>query len=154
MLKKLATVARVSTTYRIGLLQAKAYRILKAHTTEALKHLNISTIEWAFLGVLHDHKEGMRAQEAAEELGVEAPFISALLKKLEKKKLLSTYLSPDDSRAKIVHLTQEGRSFVDGTEKYLRGKMRPLVQGAALGDLLAYLAVLETIIENANKQKE
>lgn len=153
MFKKLATAARVSTTYRIGLLQAKAYRILKAHTAEALKHFKISTIEWAFLGLLHDHKDGMRAQEAAEELGVEAPFVSALLRKLEKKKLLSTHPSPDDSRAKIVHLTREGRSFVDGTEKHLRGKMRPLVQGAAITDLLAYLTVLETIIENANKQK-
>ena len=154
LLQKLAAAASNTTTYRVGLLQAKAYRSLKLQTTEALAHLDISTTDWAFLGLLFDHKDGMRAVDVADELGVEAPFVSVLLKKFEAKKLLSIETSPDDSRSKVVSLTKEGRAFVPHTEKQLRAHMRPLVSGASLKDILAYISVLETIIKNAAKLKK
>ncbi len=152
--EKLTSAANNTTTYRIGLLQAKAYRSLKQQTTEALAHLDISTTDWAFLGLLYDHKDGMRATDVAEELGVEAPFVSVLLKKFETREFLFIETSPDDSRSKVVSLTEVGRAFVPSTEKNLRLHMRQLVSGASIQDIVAYISVLETIIQNASKLKK
>ncbi len=150
IVKKIRTAAQNTTTYRIGLLQAKAYRALKQYTTKALAHLDISTVEWAFLGLLFDEPNGLRASEAALELGVEAPFITVLHKKLGKKKLVEAKQDEHDTRAKVLFLSKEGRRFVEETEIYLRGKMRPLVRGTSMKDILAYISVLQTIEENSS----
>ncbi len=150
--KKISAAARNTTTYRIGLLQAKTYRVLKQHTAKALEPLGISTIEWAFLGLLTETPSGIRAAVAAQELGVEAPFISALLKNLEKKQLIESGADKTDSRAKLLHLTKKGEAFVQSTEQHLRSAMRPLVAGISLSDLLAYITVLEAISKNREKK--
>ena len=148
-IKKLQTASRARTTYRVGLLQAKAYRILKQNTHDVLKEFNISTIEWAFLGLLHDSPLGMRSSSLADELGVEAPFITQMMKSLKVTKFLDQHEDPNDSRARIIKLTKPGREFVDRTEIHLRNSMRPLVKGVSPQDLVSYLSVMESIIENA-----
>ena len=151
-IKKIQMAARTTTTYRVGLLQAKTYRALKQYTTAALAHLDITTVEWAFLGLLYDAPKGMRASEAAAELGVEAPFITVLHKKLGKKKLVEAKQDENDTRAKVLFLSKEGRAFVAETEIYLRDKMRPLVSGSSMRDILAYISVLQTINKNSSKK--
>ena len=84
ILEKLKRASYNRKTYRVGLLQAKAYRILKSRTTKILEPFDISTIEWAFLGLLYD-KASLRTKVAARELGVEAPFITALVSSLKKR---------------------------------------------------------------------
>ena len=69
IIQKIQTVAQNRKTYRVGLLQAKAYRVLKHHTAKALSEFNISHIEWAFLGLLYDAPKGMRSSALAKELG-------------------------------------------------------------------------------------
>ncbi len=83
----------ILTTYNTGLLQTKAYRILKSHTTELLRPYGITTIEWAFLGVLKDHKQGLRAVTIAQIIGVEQPFVTVLSNHLKKKQLVQ--IAPD-----------------------------------------------------------
>ncbi len=153
ILKKLQSASKNSTTYRVGLLQAKVYRILKNKTGEALSDYGISTIEWALLGLLFDCKAGLRASKLAEELGVEAPFITVLFAKLKKMGLVDHASDPKDSRVKIMHLTTKGTDFVPGVEKHVRAQMRPLVSGSAISDVLSYVTVLETIIENGKAGK-
>jgi DNA-binding MarR family transcriptional regulator len=151
--RKIASAARNRTTYAAGLLQAKAYRILKQRTTELLAPAGISTIEWAFLGLLIDN-DSLRAQEAAYELGVEAPFVTVMAANLSKKGFVSIAKDADDSRAKNISLTATGKRFVAKTETELRAGMRGLVSGASPNDLLGYLAVLECIVENGQKKKK
>jgi DNA-binding MarR family transcriptional regulator len=146
---KVGAVIRNRKTYQIGLLQAKAYRILKQYTTNALQHLNISTTEWALLGFLNDQPKPVRASVIAEVLGVEPPFVTVLIKKLEKQGLVSIQPDPNDNRSKLLELSAEGTEFVGKTELYLRDKMRPLAQGTGLSDVAGYVSVLERIIENA-----
>jgi MarR family transcriptional regulator for hemolysin len=151
IIKKISAGARNRTTYAIGLLQAKAYRILKQHTTKALSKYEISTVEWAFLGLLYENKDGLRSIEVAHELGVKPPFITSILNNFDKKHLVDISDDSKDSRAKVLRLTKEGNKFVDEVESYLKDKMRPLIGGAPLGDILSYILVLEKIIENSEK---
>jgi DNA-binding MarR family transcriptional regulator len=146
---KVSAVMRNRKTYQIGLLQAKAYRILKQHTSSALEPMQISTTEWAFLGLLYDQENAVRASFVAEELGVEAPFITVLLKKLKTRGLVTSYEDPDDNRAKLLCLTTEGRQFVIETEIIVLNKIRLLARDAGINNVAGYISVLESIIENS-----
>jgi MarR family transcriptional regulator for hemolysin len=147
--RKVQAAVRNTKTYKIGLLQTKAYRILKQHTDDLLNHLEITSTEWAFLGLLYDHDTGIRAMDAASELGVEAPFVTVLVKKLEKQSLVETEEDKNDSRVKRICLTLSGRKFVQETEEYLRKEMRVLIKGGNISDISSYITVLELIIQNA-----
>ena len=151
ILKKISSVTQNRTTYRVGLLQAKAYRVLKQRTADVLKPHGISTFEWAFVGMLSD-KESMRSKDAALELGVEAPFVTQMVASLKKKGLVTERKSLEDSRAKAIALSEDGRAFVAKLEPIVRAHMRPLLQNIGVRDLLGYLAVLEKITENDRAQ--
>lgn len=136
----------------MGLIQAHAYRILKKNTTKALAQFKVSTVDWAMLGVLSEHPNGMRVSDIAKTLGVSVPFATTLVVVLEKKELVSSAVGASDNRVKIVSLTKKGFGFVEKVEQILRREMRPLVEGVSPRDLLGYLIVLEKIIENSSKK--
>ncbi|MDQ2933042.1 MAG: hypothetical protein M3Q80_01540 [bacterium] len=148
ILSKIKTAVHNKTTYRVGLLQTKAYRILKNNTDKALKRHAITSVHWAFLGILNDQINGMRAIDAAIELGVEAPFVTRLFSELEMKKLVDAIADTEDSRVKIICLTEEGKKFVKTTEIELREHMRSLIKDVSVNELMSYLTVLEKIIKN------
>ena len=150
LLTKITQAARNRTTYTAGLLQARAYRILKERTSVVLAPLGLSTTEWAFLGLLMESK-GMRPKHAADELGIEASFVTVMTAHLKKNGWIEEMSDTKDSRAKMLSLTPKGRTFVQKTEVHVRKEMRPLIEGAAPGDLLGYLSVLERIIKNSKK---
>ncbi len=148
MLNKIKLVIKNNTTYRIGLLQSKAQRILHECTTKYLKNVKISPINWAFLGLVNDHKEGIRPSEASEILGVEAPFITSMINDLRKKGLIADKSHPEDNRVKMIELTKKGKKFVESTEKQLKSQMRFLIKGISPKEFANYLFVLKKIIEN------
>ena len=151
IIEKIKRVVWNRTTYRLGLLQTKAYRILKNHTDEALSQYSLSSVDWAILGLLHDNREGLRSKEVADELGVEAPFVTTLCSKLEKIKFVTSHVNSIDSRAKNIQLTSKGHEFVSSTEEHIHNHMKKLLRGTKSDDLLSYIAVLEKIIENGTK---
>ncbi len=148
ILKKLKTVAREHTSHGVGLMQSKAYRVLKRHTNAALQKYNLSSVQWAMLGLLSKNPDGMRLKSAAAELGVEAPFLTVLSDELSKEGYTKTVTDSTDSRAKVLLITVTGRNFVRETEPHIRSAMRPLLRDVGFTDLLAYLHVLEKIVEN------
>ena len=139
------------TTYQIGLLHTKLNRLLKQRTTRLLAGTNIHPPEWALLGVLLEHKKGMRLRELAEELGVEASFVTTMAKSLSAREFVRVETDPDDNRAKEITLTVTGKSFVDKTERQLRDSMRPLVASVPMRNLITYFSVLTTLAENADQ---
>ncbi|MES2225636.1 MAG: MarR family transcriptional regulator [Patescibacteria group bacterium] len=151
IITRLGAAARNRTTYRVGLLQARAFRVLKARTDEVLAPMGITSAHWALLGLLFE-KDSMRMTEVALELGVEAPFVTTLISSLSKLKLVDTEPDPADSRAKRVFLTETGKAFVPKTEAHVRTAMRGLVAGTTVGDLASYLGVLEAIIANSEER--
>ena len=153
-LKKIKDTIHNRKTYRAGLLQAKVYRVLKGYSQDKLMSgYGLSTIDWALLGLLYDNTDGLRPSVLAEALGVEPPFVTVLVSKLTKLGLIDVKTRKDDSRVKIFFLNKKGNSTVEEVEKYLREEMKVLVKGIDAGDLIAYLSVLEKIVENSNGLK-
>src|SRR5690348_14501831 len=73
--------------YSTGLIQGKAYRALNTALTKILLRFGISIPEWKLLGQLVDHGD-LKLAQLAEKLDVEAPLVTALIDKLEKKALV------------------------------------------------------------------
>lgn len=152
MLQKLIGQAAVKaglTTYGIGLIQTKAYRILNQQTAQALKKHKITPVDWALLGLLYESKTNLRMSELATKLGVEAPFITErglILKKLGLINIAS--LPNQDKRVKYITLTKKAKDKVPDIETELIKAMRPLLHGASLKDAIGYKRILETILKN------
>ena len=148
---KLAHALENRTTYKIGILQDRAYRILKTHTNDFLRTKGINSVQWAMIGLLSDLKDGLRPNQIAHELGVEPPFITSIGKDLEAYKYLETKQDMADSRSKIICISEKGKKFVKETEKELREHMSPLLKDVSVNDTLSYLTFLYTIINNYKK---
>ena len=142
------------TTYNSGLLQTKAFRILKKHTTEMLEPFGLSTVAWALLGMLYDHKKGMRSLVVADMLGVEQPFVTVLTNDLKKKGHVDVVNDPDDGRAKLLIITEEGSKAVPKIEKALRRDIKPIINGISPKELLTFLRVMQSIVDNYDKKEK
>lgn len=148
VLKPLQALQQRVSTYHTGIVQAKAYRILKNYSSRILRDYDVSPLDWALLGLLHEHPQGLRFTIVAHELGVEPPMVTSMVDALSKKNLVVRSDDPTDRRAKLICLTPTGKNFIPRVEKAVRKKMKPLLRGIALRDLLTYVKVLEKIVAN------
>jgi DNA-binding MarR family transcriptional regulator len=137
--------------YSTGLLQGKAYRILNSSLTKVLFHFDLSIPEWKLLGQLYDHGE-MKLASLAERLDVEAPLVTALIDKLEKKELVLRTHHPKDKRAKIITVTGKGKKVIEQIEPRVKEAMAGLLKGVSREQLRMYMLILQTIVNNALKK--
>jgi DNA-binding MarR family transcriptional regulator len=136
------------STYRAGLLQARAYRNLSAFMTVTLAPHGLAITEWAMLGLLKEN-DSLRPNELSDQLGVKSPLISRHIKLLSDRGWIERIEMEGDARGATIHLTDEGRQTVDSVEGELRGQMRKFLKGISLRQLAAYLAVLEKLAERS-----
>jgi MarR family transcriptional regulator for hemolysin len=135
------------TTYKTGLLQAKAYRIMRGHLAKVLSVYDLSIPEWTILGQVFE-QEGIRLAEISGILSVEAPLVTTLTDQLERKQLVNRSDDPLDRRAKLLTLTDQGKNLVPKIEKEASKKILELMNGISDDDKLAYNRVLEFIVKN------
>ena len=147
LLNSISSAAGISS-YRIGLLQTKAYRILNQETAKVLKKYDITPFDWALLGLLYDSKNGCRLSDLAEELGVEASFITERTQYLTDNRMVTITPFDEDKRVKYMTLTTKTRKLMPDIEQYVLATMRPLLAGASLKDVLGYKRLLERIVSN------
>jgi DNA-binding MarR family transcriptional regulator len=135
--------------YSTGLLQGKAYRALNNSLTKVLLVHDISIPEWKLVGQLVDHGE-MKLAQLADRLDVEAPLITALIDKLEKKELVKRTNHPQDKRSKIIMVTPKGKKTIIEIEPYVKQTMARMLKGIHRSELFSYIHVLQTIVNNAS----
>ena len=135
-----------TTTYNTGILQSKAYRILKSETAQVLSRHDITPLDWALLGKLFDHPDGLSLTILADFLDVEPPLITRRVSILERGGLLAKGPDQTDQRAKRVALTTKGAKIVSTVEPKLKKAMKPLVAGVSRRDLVGYFRVLSAIV--------
>ncbi len=141
------TIARNRKTYAVGLLQSRAYRALKQQTALLLKEDGLTPIEWSMIGIIDDHPASIRASDIAGLLGVKAPLVSRMIKRLSASGWIKANHS-DDKRLRLLVITPEGKKKLQEIEKRLHAGMRPLFHGVKPKDLLGYLHTLEVVEGN------
>jgi DNA-binding MarR family transcriptional regulator len=135
--------------YNLGLMQGRAYRTLSSHLTKALFPYDLSIPEWKLLGQLFDHGN-MKLAQLAALLSVEAPLVTALVDKLEKKQLVERTNDAKDRRAKVIVTTKKGSKLVEEIEPNVRATMRSLFKGITPEEIKTYLKVLNAIDTNGS----
>jgi len=148
-IRELLSIEETSlNAYSTSLLQGKAYRALSRHLTQALFPHKLSIPEWKLLGQLYEKGE-MRLAELADLLEVRPPLVTKLVDGLEARGLLRRIPDPEDSRARLISATAEGRGIIPKAEKDVKRAMAVLLKDVSREDLLKYLRVLAKIIDNA-----
>jgi DNA-binding MarR family transcriptional regulator len=136
-------------SYEAGLLQAKAYRLLKTHTGKTLQQYGLTMAEWAVVGHLMDISKGLRLADLSTLLGVEPPLVTRLVDSLEDQQLVRRQSDKSDRRAKRICLSAKGGKLVVTVETAMRQSMKELLVGVGFEDLQSYLRVLRAICNNA-----
>ncbi|MGB6385402.1 MAG: helix-turn-helix domain-containing GNAT family N-acetyltransferase [Terriglobales bacterium] len=95
------------------------------------------------------HREQSTAVELCKELGLDAGYLSRILRKFEKKRLIEKKISPQDSRQSLLSLTSTGRTVFNplnarSTEQVsaIMGKLQPAQQE----DLIRAMQTIESML--------
>ncbi len=132
-------------TYELIRLQAKTYRSLKNYFNSKLHIEKLSSLEWSVMGLIHKTDTGLRFIEIAQKMGVEPPFVTELISRLEKQKMVKTMDNPQDKRAKIVQLTDKGEKKLHSVEHNLEEKITNLFSDISANEWQVYRNVMEKI---------
>ena len=131
-------------TYKAGVTQATAYRLLKKFTDDCIQEHGITTTQWFIIGTIYDAGDrGIGITQLSRMVDTNVPYITNTLNLLENKGLVEREVRGNDSRAKIVRIAPDSIKTVKAIEADLRKKMRETIyQNITPEELRAYLTVL------------
>lgn len=87
------------------------------------------------------------AGDLARELEVSTARIAALLRKMEKNRLIVRYRSAEDARQTVVQITQVGSAYVDKMKEQMLKKMELLIEKVGRKDLEEFIRISHKIKE-------
>ncbi|MCC7470009.1 MAG: MarR family transcriptional regulator [Bacteroidetes bacterium] len=132
-------------TYDLVLLQAKSNRALKNKFGEVLDEHKLTTLDWSVLGILSTYNDGCRFNTIAQELSVEPPFVTELVTKLAKQKLISIKDDIKDRRAKLIILSKKGEEIIQNTEAKLQEHFSELFKNISASEFDTFKSTLQKI---------
>ena len=130
--------------YHVALLQDRVYRKLRDVLSYQVGQFDINLSEWAILGQLYA-KKTLITTELAFLLAVEAPYITRMLKLLDKKGLVEQGEDTEDKRSHSISLTAKGKQLVEQLEKQLAPLAKNLLKTLSPRLALSYMKALETL---------
>ena len=141
------------STYRTGILQARAYRNLRSFMVNTLKDHQLTSTEWSLLGVVSDETKngGIRVSDLARLFDVETSFVTNMVKKLNNKGYIDYGYDEDDGRVRLVLGTDKCHLKVVELEKLLRKQMREWLSEVSPKELVHYINVLNKISRLTDK---
>ncbi len=103
------------------------------------------------------HHEQSTAVELCKELGLDAGYLSRILRKFEKQRLIERKASPRDARQSLLSLTKKGRKVfqpleAQSTEQVsaIMGKLPPAQQE----DLVRAMQTIESILDPGSAERK
>ncbi len=132
-------------TYDLILLQAKTNRALKNKFGEVLAEHKLTTLDWSVLGILSTFPQGCRYNTIAQELAVEPPFVTELVAKLSKQKLILIKDDIRDRRAKLIILSKKGETIIQETEGKLQTHFSQMFKDISPSEFETFKSTLQKI---------
>lgn len=123
-------------------------RLWRREVDETLGRYGLSAATWQPLLHVSRLGEGIRQRDLAESLGIEGPSLVRLLDTLETQGLIERREDEADRRAKAVHLTEDGRTLVEGIRGVAAEVRERLLAGVADEDMVLCLGLLGRIEGN------
>ena len=105
---------------------------------------DITVPEWRVLASLN-HEGAIRVSELGRTTSMEKPRVSRALAKMEKKGLIERIAGTSDSRVKIVHLTDRGRTLYSEIEPIAINWEKTLLSGLDTAEIQCVHSVLSKL---------
>jgi DNA-binding MarR family transcriptional regulator/N-acetylglutamate synthase-like GNAT family acetyltransferase len=100
------------------------------------------------------HRGRPTAADLCKELGLDAGYLSRILRSLEKQGLLAKQNSPSDARQSLLSLTRKGRKVfepLDGRSDEQVGAMLGKLSPVKQGELIHAMRAIESVLSPAEK---
>lgn len=134
----------------LGFILNLANTRMKNNLLHHFKEYNVTPEQWAILNRLWE-KEGLSSKELAELTSKDQPTIVRMLSRLERKSLIIRQVNPEDSRAYIISLTNEGRAIKVKLLPLALEALNKAIDGIPKEELEVTKAVLNKIIKNLER---
>jgi len=134
-------------TYRAGVAQSSAYRLLKKFTEQSLKNHDITMMQWFIIGTVYDAQDnGVTITELSKIVDTNVPYITNTVNALVLKGIVRREQKEGDSRSRVVTIDSTFIPTLKAIEQDLRHKMRTvLYANIAPEELRVYVKVLFTL---------
>ncbi|SHK25094.1 MarR family winged helix-turn-helix transcriptional regulator [Desulforamulus aeronauticus] len=96
----------------LGFILSRTSTRMKNHLLHSIKAYDVTPEQWAVLNRLWEREE-VSPKELAELTSKDQPTTVRILTKLERKGFIARKVNPDDNRAFLISLTNEGRELKD-----------------------------------------
>jgi MarR family transcriptional regulator, temperature-dependent positive regulator of motility len=131
-----------SPTHLLHLAEQAAERLFAANAMGS-----ITPRQLAVLVTVSEH-EGLNQTEVAERTGIHEASIAQIISRLVRKGLLQRRRSREDTRAKVLRLTDEGRRRLEMAEPMARNVDGLLLAVLPATERKPFLAALQSIVRN------
>lgn len=128
---------------------ARVSRLWRMVADRELAPLGLTHPRWTALWKLQRLGDNISQKTLAEALEIELASLMRTLKQLEEQGLIVRHCCDHDKRARIVSLTEEGRTLIAQMETRILQVRRNLLTDISDQELMRLSEVLETIANNA-----
>ena len=124
-----------------------ASRLLMRHFDERLRPLGLSMAYLHVAIAIQEHGP-LQQKDLLRFVHVEQPTMAALLKRMERDRLISRKTDPRDSRAQLVALTSRARSAVAEAKNMMTNVVEEALAGVSEPDQRRLVELLQHVVRN------
>ena len=129
------------------------FRLFQAGNTlqrQVQNEMGISTVQWAVLGALsrEGYEEGISFNVLTDYLVVSRQSLDGVLKRLERDQHVLRVPHPDDGRARLVVMTEQGRLFWEQLQQRIHQFYSQGLEGLGFDDVVSALHYLNKLQES------
>ena len=109
--------------------------------------MGISTVQWAVLGALSrsGFETGISFNQLTEYLFVSRQSLDGVLKRMERDNHVLRVPHPDDGRARLVQLTEQGKAYWDSLQPRIYAFYQQALSGMGFDDSVSLLHFLNKL---------
>jgi MarR family 2-MHQ and catechol resistance regulon transcriptional repressor len=133
-----------TTGVHLWLVLWKAYQALLCHAERHIHSLGLGFSDFAVLEVLL-HKGPAPVNTIGALVHLTSGSITAAIDRLERKSLVARGADPSDRRARVVHLTREGRALIECAFRDHAAAMEAAAGGLSAAERGAAVALLKKL---------
>lgn len=120
---------------------------------ERLKDLGVTQARWTTMVYLQVGGEGLTQRELARLMAIENPTLVRLLDSLEQQGLIERRPCPNDRRARRLHLTAAGTSFMNVLSERAAELREEMLEGISDEEINIANNIFSRILDNAERKR-
>lgn len=143
----------MNSTERSSVANRLFFRLFQTGNTlqrQVQNEMGVSTVQWAVLGALsrEGYEDGISFNLLTEYLVVSRQSLDGVLKRMERDQHVVRIPHPDDGRARLVVMTEQGRSFWNQLQQRIQEFYSQGLEGLGFDDIVSALHYLNKLQTN------